>query len=98
MGGDEFVIVAPGLQPEAGQHKAFRLNEMASNVGWEICGERMLSVSVGSAFFLKDGTDAEQLLAEADRRMYIVKQHHHERCSSLPQTPQTARHGAAVVN
>lgn len=79
MGGDEFVIVAPGLEPEATHDKAFRLNELASDVGWQICHERLLSVSVGSAFFLDDGRDAEQLLAEADRRMYIVKQHHHER-------------------
>jgi len=34
---------------------------------------------VGTAFFCEDGMDAEQLLAEADRRMYIVKQIHHEK-------------------
>lgn len=96
MGGDEFVIVAPGLQPDAAQQKAFRLNEMASNVGWQVCGERLLSVSVGSAFFLKDGTGAEQLLAEADRRMYIVKQHHHERRASVLQVAGSAAYSATV--
>ena len=32
-----------------------------------------LSISVGIANFPEDGTDAEQLLAEADRRMYKGK-------------------------
>ena len=31
-------------------------------------------MSVGEAFFPEDGQDAEQLLAEADRRMYKTKQ------------------------
>ena len=44
-----------------------------------VCGEDILSLSVGTAFFSEDGVDAEQLLAEADRRMYIVKQIHHEK-------------------
>jgi len=47
--------------------------------GREVCGEDLLSISVGTAFFCEDGMDAEQLLAEADRRMYIVKQIHHEK-------------------
>jgi len=31
-------------------------------------------MSIGEAFFPDDGTDAEQLLAKADRRMYRAKQ------------------------
>src|SRR5947209_20486021 len=42
--------------------------------GAEVCGESMLSLSVGQAFYPSDGKDAEALLAEADRRMYIEKQ------------------------
>jgi GGDEF domain-containing protein len=34
----------------------------------------MLTMSVGEAYFPEDGADAEQLLAEADRRMYRAKQ------------------------
>ena len=33
----------------------------------------MLTASIGVAHFLLDGNDAEQLLAEADRRMYKEK-------------------------
>jgi diguanylate cyclase (GGDEF)-like protein/putative nucleotidyltransferase with HDIG domain len=79
MGGDEFIIVAPGMTREAADEKAMLLNELAVEAGREVCGEDLLSLSVGTAYFHDDGMDAEQLLAEADRRMYIVKQIHHEK-------------------
>jgi len=78
MGGDEFVIVAPGLEPEVVQDKAARLNEIARSAGHAVAREAELSVSIGCAFYSKDGSDAEQLLAEADRRMYSSKRTHHE--------------------
>jgi hypothetical protein len=39
-----------------------------------VCREDILSLSVGQAVYPEDGRDAEELLAEADRRMYIEKQ------------------------
>jgi len=77
MGGDEFVIVAPGLKPEAAAQKAERLHELAVKIGQQICGEDFLGLSVGTAFFPQDGVDPEGLLAEADHHMYSVKQVHH---------------------
>lgn len=74
MGGDEFVLVAPGLSGSAAQIRGICLNELANLAGREICREDLLSVSVGCAFYPDDGTDAEKLLAEADRRMYMQKQ------------------------
>jgi diguanylate cyclase (GGDEF)-like protein len=79
MGGDEFIIIAPGMTREAADEKAMLLNDLAVEAGREVCGEDLLSLSVGTAYFYEDGMDAEQLLAEADRRMYIVKQIHHEK-------------------
>ncbi|HZD39749.1 MAG TPA: sensor domain-containing diguanylate cyclase, partial [Terriglobales bacterium] len=78
MGGDEFVIVIPGLTPAAAKAKAESISNVAVTAGQAICGSALLSASVGTAFFPQDGIDAEQLLAEADRRMYLVKQQHHE--------------------
>jgi diguanylate cyclase (GGDEF)-like protein/putative nucleotidyltransferase with HDIG domain len=77
MGGDEFVIVAPGMKREAAHERALLLNRYAQEIGERVCGERLLSISAGTSFYQDDGTDAEQLLSEADRRMYIVKQIHH---------------------
>jgi len=74
MGGDEFVIVAPGLPADAAGNKAEQLRTLAKQAGFEVCGEEILSLSVGQSVYPADGTDAEKLLAEADRRMYIEKQ------------------------
>jgi len=77
MGGDEFVIVAPGLSSSAAMARAACLNELAKSAGWEVCGENLLSLSVGCVIHPEDGLDAEKLLAEADRRMYLQKQEHY---------------------
>ena len=77
MGGDEFVVTAPGLSPHAAVEKANRLNEAAIEAGREICGRDIITLSVGTAVCPDDGFDVERLLAEADRRMYSSKQSHH---------------------
>jgi diguanylate cyclase (GGDEF)-like protein/putative nucleotidyltransferase with HDIG domain len=74
MGGDEFVVIAPGLATDAAGKKVEQLRTLARHAGNEVCGEEILSLSVGRAVYPEDGKDAEQLLAEADRRMYIEKQ------------------------
>ena len=76
MGGDEFVLVIPGFTRATLATKVEQLSAMTMDVGFEVCGERILSLSVGAAFFEEDGTDAEQLLTEADRRLYQQKQNH----------------------
>jgi diguanylate cyclase (GGDEF)-like protein/putative nucleotidyltransferase with HDIG domain len=79
MGGDEFVIVAPGLTPEAAKAKTSLLRELAKAAGCEVCREDILSLSVGQAVYPEDGYDAEELLAEADRRMYKEKKQQRSR-------------------
>jgi diguanylate cyclase (GGDEF)-like protein len=74
MGGDEFVIIAPGLQVDAAAKKIDNIRPLARQAGIDICGEDFLSLSVGLAVSPDDGNDAEQLLTEADRRMYLEKQ------------------------
>src|SRR5262249_48137898 len=64
MGGDEFVIVAPGLPADAAGHKAEQLRTLAKQAGFDVCGEEILSLSVGQAVYPADGKDAEKLLAE----------------------------------
>ncbi len=78
MGGDEFVLIAPNMAAGSVNEKTILLNAMAQRAGREICGKDMLSLSLGVAFYPQDGEDAEQLLAEADRRMYAAKQIHYE--------------------
>ena len=96
MGGDEFVIVAPGMQPEAAAEKANRLNQLAIEAGHKIAGRNLVTMSVGTAFCPQDGFDAERLLAEADRRMYSMKQLHHADPNRTADPPPRSR--AATVN
>jgi diguanylate cyclase (GGDEF)-like protein/putative nucleotidyltransferase with HDIG domain len=74
MGGDEFVVIAPGLTPEAANRKAEQMRELAQQAGKDICNEDILSLSVGKAVYPEDGMDAEKILSEADKRMYLQKQ------------------------
>jgi diguanylate cyclase (GGDEF)-like protein/putative nucleotidyltransferase with HDIG domain len=74
MGGDEFVVIAPGLAADAAAKKVDQIRPLAMQAGFEVCGEQILSLSVGVAVSPDDGNDAEQLLTEADRRMYVEKQ------------------------
>ena len=73
MGGDEFVLVTPGLGRKAAQEICRRVNEAAMDSAGEVCAGGVLSASVGAAFFPGDAKDAEQLLVEADKRMYADK-------------------------
>ena len=96
MGGDEFVVVAPGLQPDAAEEKANRLNQLAVDAGRKVAGRNMISLSVGTSFCPEDGFDLEHLLAAADRRMYSVKQIHHEDLER--ETRPDSRTRGATVN
>ncbi len=99
MGGDEFVLVAPGLSPEDSSEKASRLHQLAVEAGRKIAGRDLVGLSVGTAFCPEDGFDVECLLAEADRRMYSMKKVHHsdlspDRDAHVP----NARGRGATVN
>ncbi len=97
MGGDEFVIVAPGLSTEASNEKASRLNRLAVETGKKIAGRELVGLSVGTAFCPEDGFDVERLLAEADRRMYSMKKLHHlEPTTGRDEDPPTRARGATV--
>ena len=73
MGGDEFVIVMPGVEAGNFQIRAAQLSQLAADAGRMITGQNILSCAVGAARFPEDGTDSEQLLTVADQRMYRNK-------------------------
>jgi diguanylate cyclase (GGDEF)-like protein len=77
MGGDEFIVIAPGLTQDAAAEMAQRLQTIIADIGKKVCGEDLVSVSIGQAFYPADGNNAEHLLAEADRRMYAKKSAHY---------------------
>ena len=74
MGGDEFVIVLPGITDDAVKARLDEFQAVALKAGIAVCSEPILGMSCGAAAFPQDGADAESLLAEADRRMYLEKE------------------------
>lgn len=77
MGGDEFVLLLPHAEPREIQGRLEELDLLVSDAGREVCGAEGLRLSVGAAFYPEDGSDAEELLAQADARMYQMKRQHH---------------------
>ncbi len=73
MGGDEFVVMLPGARPIDADNAAARFQSVVAQTCQTLFNEKILTASIGVANYPADGTDAEQLLAEADRRMYKQK-------------------------
>ena len=53
MGGDEFVVIAPGLASDTAGKKAEQMRALARQAGSEVCGEEILSLSVGRALCIR---------------------------------------------
>ncbi|HEU4485935.1 MAG TPA: sensor domain-containing diguanylate cyclase [Povalibacter sp.] len=82
FGGDEFVVLAPGISPEQAAALAERIRQAVSETPLEISGGHNLNltVSIGVAGMVLGRNDpdlktaAERLLAEADAALYRAKQ------------------------
>ena len=88
MGGDEFVVIVPGLRKDGANELVERLRIAIADAAEAVCGDQKVSVSVGYAFYPDDCTEAEELLAEADRRMYTAKSAHYAKISHQSAQPQ----------
>ncbi|MFN9301009.1 MAG: GGDEF domain-containing protein, partial [Acidobacteriota bacterium] len=78
MGGDEFVLVLPGLKREDLIGRVTRISTMVRDAAREVVGEDLVGISIGAVHAPDDGRDAETLLGEADRRMYQTKEERKE--------------------
>jgi diguanylate cyclase (GGDEF)-like protein len=97
MGGDEFVILLPGARPHDMEAKTEQLRSVVSSVCREMFSGENLTASVGAAQFPQDGADAEQILSEADRRMYKEKAvHRQQRPGILPYSQRTPEWNTSV--
>jgi PAS domain S-box-containing protein len=75
LGGDEFVVLLPEVDEEGAQAAAERLARAVRESTLHIDGHELrLGISVGAALFDEYGRPGEEdLLAAADRAMYLVK-------------------------
>jgi diguanylate cyclase (GGDEF)-like protein/PAS domain S-box-containing protein len=75
IGGDEFVLLLPGLLAVEAIGQAKRRVLEATSAPYQISGQDVpTSCSVGASVFPEDGLDAEALLRRADEAMYEAKQ------------------------
>jgi GGDEF domain-containing protein len=64
-----------------------RVEHAVVEAGRIVCGKKVVTVSVGAAFYPQNGVTAEELLSEADRAMYEAKESHY-REKGVPAVPQ----------
>jgi diguanylate cyclase (GGDEF)-like protein/putative nucleotidyltransferase with HDIG domain len=83
IGGDEFVLVIPGVNKEILEERIREVQRVALEAARQTPEPSLLSFSVGAAIFPTDGLDADTLLSQADQRMYRSKQDARDR-PSLP--------------
>jgi diguanylate cyclase (GGDEF)-like protein len=93
MGGDEFVLLIPGSDRRSIQARIGEIRQLA--VGPGMPASSGVSMSIGVAYYPEDGSDAEELLAEADRRMYKAK--HLRKRPRIAVYPQTTVEIAATA-
>jgi len=79
--GDEFIVVLADCSHEAADAKRRELQARIADIQVDVrAGKRLhLGVSAGAAVFPHDGATYEQLLADADHRMYrdkAARRHH----------------------
>jgi len=71
FGGEEFVVVAEGVDPVEAHAMAERIRRRIANAG--AGNEREVTVSIGVASCPRDGTDYDTLFERADKRLYEAK-------------------------
>lgn len=100
MGGDEFVVMMPGL------HSDYEVEELAREIINELrkpftINSRQLRVtaSVGISVAPRDGTDAEAIVMSADTAMYAAKKAGRDQFMKyLPTQMQAAEQALVLVN
>ena len=83
LGGDEFVFVLPNMDKKEVADLKTRLELAVEEAGRSVCHSKVVTVSIGSAFYPQDGVTAEELLSEADRRMYETKGIYYKQLSEV---------------
>lgn len=84
LGGDEFILVLPEFDAATVVQFLPRVHAAVEDAAVAVCKRNAVSVSVGSSVYPQDGATPEELLSEADRAMYEVKEsHYRERGDSL---------------
>lgn len=93
-GGDEFVVLLPGARPEEIETRVSQYRTVLAGICRDRFAGELLTLSTGIASFPADGTDAEAILSEADRRMYAEKTAHRRQTLVRSARPSVIAAGA----
>ncbi|MDI1293355.1 MAG: EAL domain-containing protein [Methylobacter sp.] len=74
LGGDEFILLLPGVDAIGAAHVAQKLLDAIAESYWIELYDLTLSASIGIALYPADGEDLETLSKSADAAMYRAKQ------------------------
>jgi diguanylate cyclase (GGDEF)-like protein/PAS domain S-box-containing protein len=80
-GGEEFVMVMPGINEENLLHRCNEIREKAKLLDIELRGQKLgkITISVGAVLFPIHGETADNLISAADAAMYIAKHNGRDR-------------------
>jgi len=95
MGGDEFVLLLSGQDPNTIESRLGELKDAVRQAASSPEFPQQVSISIGAAFYPVDGTEADVLLEEADRRMYAAKQA--DKLAGAPLPPMEAPPSLGLV-
>ena len=90
LGGDEFVFLLSGVDERGSGKRLEAIREATSLAARRAAPGLDVTASFGTAFFPGEGSTAEDLLALANRRMYLEKERHHSAKTSLSLEPRVA--------
>ena len=74
QGGDEFVVILPGVSVDDAAHMAKRLLQAIEQPIKLDTNELIVTASIGIALYPNDGADIDTLFKSADAAMYLAKQ------------------------
>jgi len=74
LGGDEFILLLPGVDAIGAAHVAQKLLDAIAGSYWIELYDLALTASIGIALYPADGVDLETLSQSADAAMYRAKQ------------------------
>jgi diguanylate cyclase (GGDEF)-like protein len=97
MGGDEFVFILPGMNAQSSTERLRGIAEAVIQASRSLAFDSRVSASLGASFYPADAETAEELLALADRRMYLDKQAHYDKLGPKKETTQIDRPGKAAA-
>ena len=83
-GGDEFVLVLPGVSEDALKHRLDLLETTVQSAARRAGHGLRVTASVGTAVSSTHGASAEDLLSLADRQMYLEKQRYYSSSTTRP--------------